>query len=72
MHGKDEKSHTDDVGTTSRSRPKNGRRTLGTDTYEIPAEYKVEVDKVFLEFLGNICSNRGCPFYNTARVHTNR
>ena len=72
MHGKDEKGHTDDVRTTSRSRPKNGRRTLGTDTYEIPAEYKVEVDKVFLEFLGNICSNRGCPFYNTARVHTNR
>ena len=71
-YGKNKRARPDDSGPTSGSRPKNGRRTSTTDANEIPAEYKAEVDKIFFEFLGNICSNRGCPLYNAARVHTNR
>jgi hypothetical protein len=54
------------------SRPKNGRRTSTTDANEIPSEYKVEVDRIFFDFLGSICSNCGCFPRNTTRVLTNR
>lgn len=61
MYGRNKRCRTDDSsGPTSGSRPKNGRRTSTTDANEIPAEYKAEVDKIFFEFLGNICSNCGC------------
>ena len=72
MYGKNKRGRTDDGNPMSGSRPKNGRRTSTTDANEIPTEYKTEVDRIFFDFLGNICSNRGCPFYNTARGHTNR
>lgn len=55
--GKNKRPRTDDSGQGGGSRPKNGRRTSTTDANEIPAEYKVEVDRIFFEFLGNICSN---------------
>ena len=70
--GKNKRARTDDSGPTSGSRPKNGRRTSTTDANEIPAEYKAEVDRIFFDFLSNICSNRGCPLYKATRAHTNR
>lgn len=70
-YGKNKRARPDDSGPTSGSRPKNGRRSSTTDANEIPAEYKTEVDRIFFEFLSNICSNRACSLYNVARVHTN-
>jgi len=70
-YGKNKRARVDDSGPTG-SRPKNGRRTSTTDANEIPAEYKAEVDRIFFDFLANICSNRGCSPYNAARVHTNK
>ena len=63
MHGKNKRPRVDDAGSATQSRQKSGRRTSTTDANEIPAEYKVEVDKIFFDFLGNICSNRACPHY---------
>ena len=72
IHGKNKRPRPDDSGPTSGSRPKNGRRTSTTDANEIPAEYKGDVDRIFFDFLSNICSNCGCSLHNTTRVHTNR
>jgi hypothetical protein len=71
-YGKNKRARTDDSGPTSGSRPKNGRRTSTTDANEIPAEYRAEVDRIFFEFLSNICSNREFFLYNAARTHTDR
>jgi len=70
-YGKNKRARPDDSGPSSGSRPKNGRRTSTTDANEIPAEYKADVDRIFFDFLGNICSNRRCPLYNAACVYTN-
>jgi len=59
-YGKNKRARPDDAGPSSGSRPKNGRRTSTTDANEIPAEYRAEVDRIFFEFLANICSNCGC------------
>ena len=67
MHGKNKRAHIDDPGSASGFRPKNKRRTSAADANEIPTELEAEVDRVFFEFLGNICSNRGC-FFTTPRV----
>ena len=68
MYGKNKRPRTDDSGSASGSRPKNGRRASTTDANEIPAEYKTEVDRIFFDFLSNICSNRGCSLHNPAHV----
>ena len=70
-YGKNKRARPDDAGPSSGSRPKNGRRTSTTDANEIPVEYRAEVDRIFFEFLGNICSNRACFLYNTARARAN-
>lgn len=72
MHGKNKRARTDDSGPGPGTRPKNGRRTSTTDANEIPSEYKAEVDRIFFDFLGSICSNRGCSPHNAVRVCTNR
>ena len=72
MHGKNKRPRVDDSSSPTGSRPKNGRRTSTTDANEIPTEYKVEVDKIFFDFLSNTCSNCGCSSYDAALVHTNR
>ena len=59
MYGKNKRARPDDAGPSSGSRPKNGRRASTADANEIPTEYRPEVDRIFFEFLGNICSNRG-------------
>lgn len=61
IHGKNKRPRSEDPGAAVGSRQKNGRRASTTDANEIPAEYKVEVDRIFFDFLGNVCSNRGCP-----------
>jgi hypothetical protein len=71
MYGKNKRARPDDGGPMG-SRPKNGRRTSTTDANEIPSEYKVEVDRIFFDFLGSICSNCGCSPCNTTRVLTDR
>ena len=71
-YGKNKRARTEDPGSTPGPRPKNGRRSSTTDANEIPAEYRVEVDKIFFDFLSNICSNRRCPPYTATRVYTDK
>lgn len=71
IHGRNKRPRADDPGSATGSRQKNGRRTSTTDANEIPAEYKAEVDRIFFEFLGNVCSNCGC-LYNAPLFLTNR
>ena len=59
-YGKNKRARSDDPGSTPGPRPKNGRRSSTTDANEIPTEYRVEVDRIFFDFLSNICSNREC------------
>jgi len=68
MHGKNKRPRSDDSEPTSGSRPKNGRRSSTADANEIPAEYKTEVDRIFFDFLSNICSNRGYSLHNPAHL----
>lgn len=70
IYGKNKRPRVDDPGQAMGSRQKTGRRTSTTDANEIPAEYKLEVDRIFFEFLSNICSNRGCPLSNATLLHT--
>ena len=59
-YGRNKRARSDDPGSTPGPRPKNGRRSSTTDANEIPTEYRVEVDRIFFDFLSNICSNREC------------
>ena len=69
-HGKNKRPRADDSGPGAGTRQKTGRRTSTTDANEIPAEYRVEVDKIFFDFLSNVCSNRRCLLYNATLLHT--
>ena len=70
VHGKNKRPRSEDPGSAVGSRQKNGRRASTTDANEIPAEYKAEVDRIFFDFLSNICSNREYPLYSPAPLYT--
>jgi hypothetical protein len=52
----------------SGSRPKASRRASTADANEIPQEFRSDVDRIFFEFLSNVCSNRALLFYFKKRL----